>query len=206
MQEQKNTKTHSATYITHTVHSVGCNHHLITTPSLPELKLSAVYCFCPSRCTCLGNIACLVLSSPSLPLCLPPSYLVKEDKQNLSTDIWSSWTQFGAVQSFSLFFFIGDRREKKWTDTQFVFCQMAQVQNWESGALQNRLKTEEEGRVWRTCSTGRERPRKRERERCMCLQWVHTSASNCLTYLLLLLHFTTHMLTHLLSHTHTTQK
>lgn len=77
---------------------------------------------------------------------------------------------------------------------------MAQVQNWESGTLQNRLKTEEEGRVWRTCSTGRKRPRKRERERCMCLQWVHTSASNCLTHLLLLLHFTTHMLTHLLSH------
>lgn len=130
-------------------------------PLFPKLKPSAIYCFCPSLCTCLGNLASLFFPSPSLPLSLALSYSVtmevKEDNQSLRTDIWSSWTQFGAVQSFFLKkkFFIRDQEEKKWTDTRCVFRQMAQVHSRKSGTLQNRLKTEEEGRVGKTSSTER---------------------------------------------------
>lgn len=71
---RKAEKTHSGTLITHTVHSTECNHCLITTPSLPELEPSAVYCFCPSLCTCLGNIASQV--SFSSPPSFSPSLLL----------------------------------------------------------------------------------------------------------------------------------
>lgn len=120
---KKAEKTYSGTHITHKVYSTECNHHLIPTPSLPELKLSAVYCFCPSLCTCLEN-----MPSPGFSFSFPPSFSpslllthslthymeVKEDKQSLSTDIWSSRTQFGIVQSFLIFFFfIREHEEKK---------------------------------------------------------------------------------------------
>lgn len=117
---KKQKKTHSGTHITRTVHSAVCNHHLITTPSLPQLKPSAVYCFCPSLCTYLGNIASLFFFHlhPSLILFLSLTQSltieVKEDKQSLSADIWSSWTQFGTVHGFfTFFFFIGEQEEKK---------------------------------------------------------------------------------------------
>lgn len=120
-------ETHSGTHITHTVHSAVCNHHLITTPSLPELKPVAVYCFCPSLSTYLGNIASLFfLLLPSLPLfslslTQSLSMEVKEDKQSLSTDIWSNWTQFGTVQSF---FFLyqgtGGEKNEQIVDLSFI--------------------------------------------------------------------------------------
>lgn len=156
---KKAEKTHSGTHITHTVHSAVCNHHLITTPSLPELKPSVVYCFCPSLWTYLGNIASLFffLLWPSLYLSIsltqPLTIRVKEDKQSLSIDIWSSWTQFGTVQSFfNIFFLIREQEEEKWTDSRFVFRQWAQVHIRKSGILQNRLKTDKDRRVCKKSS------------------------------------------------------